>query len=531
MNRLPEAGSSLANVMVSAKSEDLLLADAALTLMAAMGADGCDIFLGDKAALALRASTEDPEMAGRIHQGRGAGLASYVVGNNRPYPVPERLAENEPFRRVPWGEPNDFQSALAVPMPEDTDPHGAVVVYRREQWAINDQEVFKLVRLAAELSTGLRIYRGAFDAGSQSNRLGVLSEVTKTLTDSPYLEEILQLLVNLTAQRFNYKVVTVRLLDEKRQELVLRATQATNRAYQNKPAIKLGESIAGQAIQKGEVIVVEDVQETEEYIGHDLAVEQGLRSMACIPLVIAGRTVGVMSCYTDEVRGFGEDELAALETLANQAAVMIEHAKLQVRNTLMQEMHHRVKNNLQQIASLLRLQLRQSHYKNIEEALNDSLSRILAIAAVHELLSRDDLDHVSVKSIAETLGHHMQQSLLMPAKSIAFSVGGDEVFLNTNQATQVALILNEMIANAVEHGFEKRKEGEIHINVEQRGDEVGLWVSNNGEPLPPDFDPGGGQLGLQIVRSLAGALGGKFMISDRLGWTVCEVKFTRALAE
>ncbi|MES1228179.1 MAG: histidine kinase dimerization/phosphoacceptor domain -containing protein, partial [Armatimonadota bacterium] len=299
----------------------------------------------------------------------------------------------------------------------------------------------------------------------------------------------------------------------------------------NKRAIRLGESIAGLAIQKGEVIVVEDVQASEEYIGHDLAVEQGLRSMACIPLVIAGRTVGVLSCYTGEVREFGEDELAALETLANQAAVMIEHAKLQVRNTLMQEMHHRVKNNLQQIASLLRLQLRQSHYKNIEEALNDSLARILAIAAVHELLSRDDLDHVSVKSIAETLGHHMQQSLLMPAKQIAFSVGGDEVFLNTNQATQVALILNEMIANAVEHGFEKRKEGEIHINVEQEGDIVGLWVSNNGEPLPPDFNPEGGQLGLQIVRSLAGALGGKFAISDRLGWTVCEVKFTRQLAE
>lgn len=530
MNRLPEIGSSLANVMVAAPSEEQLLADAAEQVRYSMGADACDIFLGDQSVLTLRASTSHPDLVGRVRQGSGAGLAGGATVQNKPLVIPEGLNEREAYRRLPW-ENLPFQSALVVPLPEDSAPLGSVIVYRSDRWAISDMEVVKLVRLTAELSTGLRIYRAAFEAGSQANRLGVLSEVTKTLTDSPYLEEILQLLVNLTARRFNYKVVTVRLLDEKRQELVLRATQANNRAYQNKRAIRLGESIAGRAIQSGQIIVVEDVQASEEYIGHDLAEEQGLRSMACIPLLIGGKAVGVLSCYTGEVREFTEDELAALETLANQAAVMIEHAKLQVRNTLMQEMHHRVKNNLQQIASLLRLQLRQSHYKNIEEALNDSLSRILAIAAVHELLSRDDLDHVSIKSIAETLGHHMQQSLLMPAKHIAFSVGGDEVYLNTNQATQVALILNEMVSNAVEHGFENRREGEIHINVEQRGDEVGLWVSNNGDPLPDGFDPTGGQLGLQIIRSLAGALGGKFVISDRLGWTVCEVKFTRQLAE
>ena len=530
MNRLPEIGSSLANVMVAAPSEDQLLADAAEQIRYSFAADECDIFLGDKVSLTLRASTGNPDMVGRVRQGSGAGLAGAATSQNRPLIIPEALSDKDAYRRVPW-EKLDHQSALVVPMPEDSAPLGAVVVYRKEKWAISDHDVLKLVRLAAELSTGLRIYRAAFEAGSQANRLGVLSEVTKTLTDSPYLEEILQLLVTLTARRFNYKVVTVRLLDEKRQELVLRATQANNRAYQNKRAIKLGESIAGRAIQTGEIVVVEDVQASDEYIGHDLAEEQGLRSMACIPLLIGGKAVGVLSCYTGEVREFAEDEIAALETLANQAAVMIEHAKLQVRNTLMQEMHHRVKNNLQQIASLLRLQLRQSHYKNIAEALNDSLSRILAIAAVHELLSRDDLDHVSVKSIAETLGHHMQQSLLMPAKQILFSVGGDEVYLNTNQATQVALILNEMISNAVEHGVENRRDGEIHINIEENGQEVGLWVSNNGDPLPEGFDPTGGQLGLQIIRSLAGALGGKFVISDRLGWTVCEVKFSRQLAE
>ena len=85
---------------------------------------------------------------------------------------------------------------------------------------------------------------------SGSNRLGALSEVSRTIAQSPYLEEILQLLVNLTAQQFNFRVCTVRLLDETRGELVLRATQASAKAYQRKRAIKLGESIAGRAIDQ-----------------------------------------------------------------------------------------------------------------------------------------------------------------------------------------------------------------------------------------------------------------------------------------
>ena len=200
------------------------------------------------------------------------------------------------------------------------------------------------------------------------------------------------MLVNLTAQQFNYRVCTVRLLDESRGELVLRATQAPAKAYQRKRAIKLGESIAGRAIDENKPQIVRDVQDSVDYIGHDLAVEQGLRSMICIPLMLQDRPVGVLSCYTSELHEFGPDEIKALETLAKQAAFSIEHAKLQVRSTLMQEMHHRVKNNLQQIASLLRLQMRMSRYTSLEEALNDTLSRILAIATVHDLLSRDDLD-------------------------------------------------------------------------------------------------------------------------------------------
>lgn len=513
-------------------TEAELLQNAVAYFQEATQAHAADIFLTEPhAGLILRASTHEHENVDRLRIGRGVGLVGHTLSAAEPVAITQHLLEDERYVISPLGEAQVYESAISLPILSPDEVLGVVLLRRTDWWPDAPAILAEAESLARHLSGGLRMFRANVSHGSQSDRMGAVTEVTGSLAASPYLEEILQLLVTLTAQRFNYKVVTVRLLDERRKELILRATQATNKAYQNKRAIALGESIAGKVMQSQKPGIVRDVQSEPEYVGHDLAEEQGLHSMICLPLTIQNRSVGVMTCYTGEVHDFSDDEIHALETLAKQAAVSIEHAKLQVRNTLMQEMHHRVKNNLQQVASLLRLQLRQSHYKDPEQALTDSLGRVLAIAAVHELLSRDDLDHVDMRSIAETLGSQLQSSVVMPDKQIRFSIRGDEIYLNTNQATQVALVMNELIQNAVEHGFEKASEGDIHVTIEEREGQIGLWVSNNGDPLPPDFDMSKGQLGLQIIQSLARALGGSFKLENRLSWTVAEVMFTRTRSE
>lgn len=515
-----------------AGSEDQLLADMALAVKEQTECDGCDLLLGvSGGGLVLRASTISPEFAGRVRLGRGVGLVGSALEQRKLLMVPRKLGADKRYVMHPGIHEPAFESAVVTLIPGDGEPLGVMMLRRFEPWRPTQTMKRGIEEIAQAVGGALRGYRSAFEAGQQSNKMGVVTEVARTITASPYIEEILQLLVNLTAQRFHYKVVTIRLLDEKRGELVLRATQAANKAYQNKRAIKLTESIAGRAIRLRRPITVFDVQSDPEYVGHDLAAEQGLKSMICVPLLVQERPLGVMSCYTDHAREFEGEEIEALMTLASQAAVSIEHAKLQVRHTLMQEMHHRVKNNLQQVASLLRLQLRHGQYSTMEEALNDSLARILAIASVHELLGREDLDHVSIKSVVEMLVQHQQQSFIPPTKRITFEVRGIDVYLATNQATQVSLILNELVQNAIEHGFENRDQGEVHISVEEKNGEIGLWVSNNGDPLPAGFDPKTGSLGMQIVTNLARALGGTFLMEDRLGWTVCEVKFARTLGE
>lgn len=516
-----------------ASSEDEVLAELGWILGRAAESDTCDLFLSEYGdGLVLRASTHSPEYNRRCRLGPGIGLTGQVYASGEPIFLARRAEMHPRNVQYPGLDSRKFESGAILPLVVGARRLGVAMLTREVEWRFRPGERRRLAELATVLASVLATFQNAHQHGARSSRIGQVSEVAKSLTSSPYLEEILQLLVNLTAQQFNFRVCTVRLLDEERQELVLRATQSTDKAYQNKRAIKLGESIVGRAIKFNRPIIVPDVLSDPEYIGHDLAVEQGLRSMICLPLTIQDRVVGVISCYTSEIRDFLPDEVSALETIAKQAAVSIEHAKLQVRTTLMQEMHHRVKNNLQQVASLLRLQIRHGEYKSLEEALNDSLNRILAIAAVHELLSREDLDHVGVRTIAETLVQHQRESLVLPNRKIGFVVRGDDVHLTMTQGTQVALILNELIQNAIEHGFKATVQGEVHVTVEEHDGEISLWVSNSGDPIPQSFDIAeASHLGLEIVVNLVRALGGRFTMRNILGWTVSEVRFHRASGE
>lgn len=531
---MPVPAETLLLAAARAGSEDELLNDLAHAAMNVAEADSADILFRDGGeGLVLRASTVVPELTHRIKLGKGIGITGRAAIEGEPIFVEERAYEHPSYARYPGLDEQESESLAALPLRgPDGGVYGVLLLRRNTPWPMPEPKRVSFLEISTLVALGYKTFRAGFALGTGSNRLGALTEVSRTITSSPYVEEILQVLVHLTAQRFEYRVCTVRLLDESGQELVLRATQATARAYQRKRAIKIDESIAGQAIAENRPVIVPDVQLEPDYIGHDLAREQGLRSMICVPLSIGDKPVGVLSCYTGEIHNFPPDEVKALETLATQAALAIQNAKLQVRDTLMQEIHHRVKNNLQQVAALLRLQMRSNHYKSLEEALNDVLTRILAISAVHDLLSREDLDHVGLRSIAEALVHHQQSSLILPDRKIAFSVRGEDMRLNMTQATQIALVINELIANAIEHGFHTAHQGEIHVTIEEKEGEISLWISNSGDRLPPGFDPSESKsLGLQIVTSLSRALGGRFKISDVLGWTVSEVKFPRAGAE
>jgi two-component sensor histidine kinase len=144
-----------------------------------------------------------------------------------------------------------------------------------------------------------------------------------------------------------------------------------------------------------------------------------------------------------------------------------------------------------------------SKLKSVEDVLQESINRILSIAAVHEVLSQEQLDVVSVRKVVENIMTATIQSLVQPGKHVAPLLNGPDIYLLPSKATSVALILNELVQNAVEHGFKDIDSGTLEVKLSEDDREITVKVINDGSPLPDGFDLRRNRnLGLQIVENL-----------------------------
>jgi len=162
-------------------------------------------------------------------------------------------------------------------------------------------------------------------------QMEALAKIANLITSGLYLEELLRLVVSVTAETMNSKICSLMLLDPDKQELTIKATQSVSEAYNKKPSIKLGEGIVGIAAKENKILCVLDVKEDSRYINRDIAKKEGLCSLASVPLAIKGRVIGVLNCYTSKKHSFTKHELDILTALANQAALAIENAELDLR--------------------------------------------------------------------------------------------------------------------------------------------------------------------------------------------------------
>jgi len=162
-------------------------------------------------------------------------------------------------------------------------------------------------------------------------QIEALSKVANLITSGLYLEELLRLVVNVTAEIMDSKICSLMLVDPQKKELVIKATQSISEAYNKKPNIKLGEGIAGRVALENKTICVLDVRKDERYINKEIAKKEGLVSLASVPLNVKGRVIGVLNCYTSKRHRFTKSELAVLTALANQTAIAIENAELDIR--------------------------------------------------------------------------------------------------------------------------------------------------------------------------------------------------------
>jgi PAS domain S-box-containing protein len=206
----------------------------------------------------------------------------------------------------------------------------------------------------------------------------------------------------------------------------------------------------------------------------------------------------------------GEHLVVLYDMTAQRRSVEALNALVNDKSALLREVHHRVKNNLQVISSLLRLDARKSAQQDVKTALMDMNWRIRSMALLHESLYRaDHYASVDLAVYLRQLATEAARSMIGPSSKVTLSLDLCPVTVNLDQATPCGLIVNELISNALKHGFSLGRSGTVTIRLAQdEGGLVSLSVSDNGVGLPLDFEyRQTGSLGLQLISDLAKQMG------------------------
>jgi signal transduction protein with GAF and PtsI domain len=487
-----------------------------------MGMDSCSIYLLDRDGerLVLKATTG--LAAGSVGQASlrlGEGLTGWAARAGEPVAVAD--AGSDPrFKFLPETEEARFQSLLAVPLVNQGRIIGAMNVQTRAYHDFGADEV-ELLSLIADLAAGA-LEKALLYEGMQRQiaELSALAELSETIISPRYLDEMLEVVVDMAARVMHARLCSLLLLDETTGELVVRATERGSAAYRDKPPLRVGEGIVGLVAETGRPMVILDVTADARYRHAAIARQEGLCSLLSVPLAVRERVIGVLNCYTAEPHRFTDEEMSLFATLANQTALAIENARLVTNAAVVREMHHRIKNNLQSVAMLLRLQMSAEGALSPPQVLQDSINRILSIAAVHEALSQRGLRQVEIRDVLERIGREMAQNMSRPGLHVEVTVAGDQVSLPSQMATSLALVVNELLQNALEHAFVGRATGRVAIALWRLPGELQIEVRDDGVGLPDSPDR---QLGLEIVENLVCEdLGGKWsMAAD--GGTVATI--------
>jgi two-component sensor histidine kinase/putative methionine-R-sulfoxide reductase with GAF domain len=418
----------------------------------ALGTDACFVYLYDERAneLVLRAThgTRVEELTRTPRMRPGEGITGVAAAERAPVMLAEQAHLDPRFKQFPNLPEDEYESILAVPILARDVLEGALNVRTREPRAFTDGEIELLVAIAAQVAQTIEHARLYERAQRRVAELEALARISEAVSESLYLEESLEAIVKTTMES-------------------LHAT--------------------------GAALVLED---------GEIAWPEGRAGAYAVrmPLRWKRRQIGELVCDRDTP--FSADDEALLEAIAHHAAVALEHGRAVMRGVLAQEIHHRVKNNLQSVASLLRLQARAEHV-DPQKSLHDSVNRILAIAAVHEVLTEHREDDVDLGELVDRLRAMLVQGLVA-GKDVSSQL--EPVSLAGQRATALALVFTELLQNALEHGGDH-----VAIALRQRDGDVVLTIADDGAGI--DGDRTG--TGLSIVRALVhDELGGELALEN-----------------
>jgi two-component system, sensor histidine kinase PdtaS len=506
------------------------------------GADACSIMLYDETTdtLALRAAVGlNPAAVGVLTLHPGMTITGCAAAEQRVIAAPD--ARRHPlYAPIPATGEDVYASQISVPMVllRGAEPEvlvGVINLFTLQRREFSDDEIAFLQTVAGELAIGIenaRLYSRT-DARLQRKitELGTMQRVSHTIASTLDLEHVLRLIAEQAVALFNVEAAAIFRFPGRSGD------------PPEPPTVSYRVGRAKDVIDEpGRDEVIREVMRTGAARAVDMDYVDGSGRLFCLPLRSAREPFGALCLRMAPGAELPEDELGLLQAFSDAATVAIENATLyqdarrglEVASALLQEMHHRVRNNLQTVAALLSIQLRHNEGAPWASHLREAISRVQAIAAVHDLLSDEQrLGGTTVDVIARHAADEAYGTLTPPGLTVTFDVPASDVRVPSKQATILALLINELVANAVKHGFSGRNRGTISIRAHQEQGEAIIEIWNDGESIPEDFDPSGGHgLGMRIIQRLVSAdLHGSFRIGPSDGGSIAILRFPIAQDE
>jgi len=464
-----------------------------------MHVDSCTIYLldPDGESLRLQASTGLARRAlGRSTLRVGEGMTGYAVEHNKPLFAAD-ARQNPHFKLVEEAEESGLKSLLAVPLVIEEKPIGALNVQTANVHNFSADEV-QVLSLIGDLAATTLARAQLYDRQRrQISELRTLAQVSETVTSPLYLDEMLRIVSKMAAQIMDASVCHVYLLDET--QSTLQRHTGNDSQLTDRPRFPVNQGVLGRVAATGNPVNVVDLAEEPEFEESEWMEEAGLVSFLSVPLSVRDRVIGVLNCYSSQRRNFNKKERTLLITLANQTALAIENAQLITNTAVVREMHHRIKNNLQTMAMLMQLQVYETDQPATRHALETNIHRIRSIATVHEVLSEKGFHLVNVSDVLERICQATADSMVSPGQEINIHVHGETLQLPSRAATALALVINELVQNGLEHAFADQQQGQINISLGRSPEEFIILVSDDGQGLPVEFSP---NLGLEIAETL-----------------------------
>lgn len=279
--------------------------------------------------------------------------------------------------------------------------------------------------------------------------------------------------------------------------------------------------LVDEAIRTRSPVMLSDGRERHAFADDPYFTLRRPRSILALPLVRQGKARSLIYLENDATPdAFTPARLAVLRLIAAQAAISLENAILEEKESLLKEVHHRVKNNLQLITSLLSLQAARSADPAVAEQFAESRNRVRSMALVHDNLYRaGSFARISMGPHLRTLCAHLRRAYVHRRRPVGLTVDADDVTLDLDRAVSCGLIVNELVSNALKHAFAQRREGRITVTLRRQNfDRCSLVVEDDGIGLPADWQSRG-TLGLQLVDDLTNQLRGHLDVTSDQGTT------------